>query len=202
MTEQEISVRKQINEMGYRLKYTNGKYFIKGYPNGQSFKTLDEIQEWICQEKREIQDREKYYQKMVDAINENTIFPTYTEELKNVFFKSINEHGIDNNSKMILNKIFDKNSELYDDVLTYGIENILSNINYNKNYSGQDLGSMVFSDMEGFYFSEIKRLNPNIDEEIIHDLPDYDFVSFYYEILEHIQIEELKEYIMALADHD
>lgn len=36
----------------------------------------------------------------------------------------------------------------------------------------------------------------------IHDLPSYDFTDFYYEVLEHISVDELKKYIMKLADRD
>lgn len=145
------------------------------------------------------------YQKMVGLIDEKIVFPTYTEECKKKFFHSIKENGINNDSRKKLDKIFDKDSDLYNNPyveINYDVEQILSNINENEYHSCQDLGSMVFSDIEGYYFSETKRLNPDVDPDIIHDLPSYDFTDFYYEVLEHISVDELKKYIMKLADRD
>lgn len=201
MTEQEIRIRRQINQMGYKLKYNGNQYCIKRYSGGLVFKTLEQIENWISQVKeKEKKEREEYKQKVMES-NDKVVFPIYTEDYKKAFFECIRENQSEiTESQQELEKIFDKDNELYDFCfLGYDIESILSNIGQNR-FCWDNLGSAVSSDMESLYCKEIKRSYPDIDEDIIGELPDYDFVGFYGDVLDHVQIEELKECIMSLAD--
>lgn len=195
MTEQKI--RTELNKMYYKLKQSGNRYYIKGYPNGLSFGSLQEIEDWIKEQKAKKKQDEEEYQKYVEKINDTVTFPTYSESCKEVFFGYIRECGI-KDSRNSLRNIFDENSDLYDDMSPYDVENILENINYDKR-NGSSLCYDVETEMDGYYFTEIKRLNPDIDEEVIVDLPDYDPFTFYMEVLEHITVEELKNVVMDIV---
>jgi hypothetical protein len=96
-----------------------------------------------------------------------------------------------------LEKIFDENSELYEDFFTFDLFGILSFINEHHDYP-YDLGYETESDTAEFYYNEIKRLNPNIEEDDICELIGYDTLEFWRSILEHITIEELKKFVFDL----
>lgn len=200
--EKENRIRNEINNMGYKLKLVGKHYYIKGYPNSLFFKTLDEVSEWIQKRHDEEKTKREEYEKRMILINDTVSFPIYTESCKELMLKTIREQKI-NDSNDYLDKLFDKNSEIYEPdengicINTYDIEGILSNINYKEHSNVYDysLEIVVIHDIDDFYFEEIKRLNPDIDEEIIYDLPDYDPMIFYYEVIKHITVDELKESI-------
>lgn len=199
----ENQIRNMINRMGYKLKFGGNRYYIKGYPNGLSFKTLEEVSEWIQTKQNKEKEMREEQEKKMKLINDTISFPIYTDSCKQFALKTIGEQEI-NDSKDYLDKLFDKNSELYEAdkqggvINTYDIEEILSNINYKEhsNIDDYSLEAVVMHNMADFYLEEIKRLNPDIDEDIIFDLPDYDPMAFYYEVIKHITLDELRENII------
>ena len=198
MITQEIRVRQEINKMGYKLKYACDRYYIKGYPNGLAFDTLQQVENWIKEKQVKEKQERIEYQKQLEKINETVAFPICTESCKDVLFKFIRERGIKDDVDTLQN-IFDENSELYEDMFSYEIETILQNINYDKRH-GNSLYFDLETEMDGYYFNEIKRINSDIDEEIIVDLPDYEPLTFYTEVLEHITPEELKQVVMKIKE--
>lgn len=188
--------------MGYKLKFAGNRYYIKGYPNGLSFKTLEEVSEWIQAKQNEEKEKREEYEKRMKLINDTISFPIYTASCKRLVLKTIGDYGI-NDSKDYLDKLFDENSELYESdehgicVNTYDVQGILSNINYKEHSNTDDycLESVVMHNMDDFYFEEIKRLNPDVDEDIICDLPDYNPMAFYNEVIAHITVDELREMV-------
>lgn len=208
MTRQELEIRRQINSRGYKLKGGGHKYWIKGYPGGKSFKGLQEIEIWINKLIEKEEEEKRLYEERIAKLNANAIFPTYKEEYKKCFWESIREHGVEDTIED-LEKIFDENSELYKSPFVnfdFDIENILSNIN-DDNYRGygcphNDLGSMVYSDLIGLYYYEVKQLNPGISDDDSVDLPDNDPYVFYNDIIEQITVDELKEFIFKMKKEE
>lgn len=142
MTGHEIEIRKQINRMGYKLKYANNRYFIKGYPSSLAFDTLQEVENWIKEKQAKEKQERIEYQKQLEKINETVIFPVYAESCKGILFRFIKEFGIKDDVDTLQN-IFDKNSELYKDVFSYDIETILQNMNYDRRH-----GNSLYFDLE------------------------------------------------------
>lgn len=207
----EQKLREKINHMGYKLKSDNGRCFhIKGYPESTSFKTLEEVEKWVNDRiAKEQAERNQYYEKM-KLLDAKVKFPTYTEKCKEAFFDSIKKHGI-KDSKDYLYKLFDENNEIYMPDSEYGVcinsydvEGILENINYNECSNSFDhcLRAVIDSDMEDFYYEEIIRLNPDIDTEIICDLPSYEPSQLYNDAIDHITVEELKDFIYGLIENE
>jgi hypothetical protein len=196
MTQQGNEIRQKINRCGYKLKVNGNQYYIKGLPGGKSFKTLEEVEKWADEKIAEKKREEDEYRKKIEEISKTVIFPVYSEKCKEIFFESIREHGISDSLER-LEKIFDENSELYEEFFTFDLFGILSFINERNDYSC-NLGHETESDTAEFYYNEIKRLNPNIEEDDICELVGYDTLKFWSSILEHITIEELKKFVFDL----
>lgn len=146
-------------------------------------------------------EHEEYY-KEICQLDKKIVYPQYTDKYRDAFFKCITEQKIKDSMEYI-DKLFNGNSELYQPdkegvcINSYDVEGILENINYNRNGHCFDynLSAIVRTVIDELYFEELKRLNPDIDNEVFCDLPSYDPQELWFTTVDHITIEDLKEAI-------
>lgn len=200
--QQENELRRKINSNGFKLKYDGKQYFVKGRIGKvhETFEKLELVEKWIDEKIADDKCKKEEYRDRIAEISKTAIFPEYSDKCKDIFFQSIREHRISDSLEQ-LEEIFDESSELYEEPFAFDVESILSNINENQYYHCS-LEDDVECDINNFYYKEVMRLNPDIEEDDICELVGYESFEYWTNLLEHITVEELKKFVFDLKKNE
>lgn len=151
------------------------------------------------------------YKKLCDEYSQKVKYPEYGEWCKESIFKAIKEYGVSDNKEYLVTKVFNPNSDLYDENFDCNNpECVLGWINYKPHFK-ESLFDTIWDSFNDVYADKYKSLNKELVEKEYEDYTGQDIlidiisntdntnVDLFYKALEEIGVDGLKEYILPLV---
>lgn len=154
---------------------------------------------------------EDNYKKLCDEYAQKVKYPEYGEWCKETIFKTIKEYGINDNEEYLKEKVFNPNSDLYDENFDCNDpECVLGWINYKPRFK-ESLYDIVLDRFLDEYGEQYEALNKELTEkeyegytgldilvDIINRAEDGN-IDLFYKVLNEIGVNGFKEYILQLV---
>lgn len=151
------------------------------------------------------------YRKLCDEYSQKVKYPEYGEWCKESIFKVIKEHGISDNEEYLITKVFNPNSDLYDENFDCNdLECVLGWINYKPQYK-ESLFDTIYDGFYDVYTDKYEAMNKELanmeyecctGKDILAELigkNDNSNIDLFYKALEEIGVNGFKEFILQLV---
>lgn len=151
------------------------------------------------------------YKKLCDEYSQKVKYPEYGEWCKENIFKAIKEYGVSDNEEYLTTKVFNPNSDLYDENFDCNDpECVLGWINYKPHFK-ESLYDIILDRFLDAYGEQYETLNKELAEKEYEEYTGLDIlvdiinraedvnIDLFYKALEEIGVDGLKEYILQLV---
>lgn len=151
------------------------------------------------------------YRKLCDEYSQKVKYPEYGEWCKESIFKAIKEYGVSDNKEYLITKVFNPNSDLYDENFDCNDpECVLGWINYKPHFK-ESLYDIILDRFLDAYGEQYETLNKELADREYEEYTGLDIladiinraedgnIDLFYKALNEIGVNGFKEYILQLV---